>query len=152
MPVRILKVSISSAGRADGLSDRVFSEVNRYRANKGAGSLRRSAGLDRLAREHAGFLSLSRAKAGLHGTLVNHHGFESRASRARYSMNFGRVAENVVSCNSTSAATLVRLWSGSKPHEITMRGDYQYTGIGTVIDSDGMVFSVELFGAVPNWR
>jgi uncharacterized protein YkwD len=66
--------------------------------------------------------------------------------KAQYSMGFQQVAENVVCCRGGSGATYVRLWSESAPHEKTMRGAYQYTGIGTVVDGDGMVFSVQLFG------
>jgi hypothetical protein len=31
-----------------------------------------------------------------------------------------------------------------------MRSKYEFTGIGTVIDSDGMVFTVQLFGTRTN--
>ncbi len=60
-------------------------------------------------------------------------------------MGFGRVAENVVCCRGGSGATYVRLWSHSPSHNTTMVGAYQFTGIGTVVDDDGMVFSVQLF-------
>lgn len=66
--------------------------------------------------------------------------------KAQFSMGFQQVAENVVACKGGSGSTYVRLWSQSPPHDRTMKDDYQYTGIGTAVDRDGMVFSVQLFG------
>jgi len=147
--VEKIPVSIRVYSKADDLSSRVFQEVNHYRMERNAQPVRRATKLDDLAREHANFLRNVHERSASHGPVANHDGFESRARRARFTGYFGQVAENVVSCRSTSPGTLVRLWSKSKSHEITMRNPiYQYAGIGTVIATDGMVFSVQIFGAI----
>lgn len=138
-------------GNADQLSNQLFIAVNNYRQDRNKLELRRDVGLDRLAREHAEFLLHNRGTYGPKGSDANHLGFGRRAEKAQFTLGFGRVAENVVCCRSGSAATLVRLWSESKSHEQTMRAPYQYTGIGTVVDRDGMVFSVEMFGDNGGW-
>lgn len=140
-----------SRRNGDLLSSQVFIEVYSYRRDRNKLALLRDTGLDRLALDHAEFLLLHRGTYGPKGNDANHHGFGGRAQAAQLTMGFGRVAENVVCCRSRSAATLVRLWSKSKAHELTMRAPYQYTGIGTVVANDGMVFSVEMFGERGSW-
>lgn len=135
-------MSISTQNETN-LSNQVFREVNHYRHDRSKQELTRHPGLAALAREHAQYLRLTR---GTSAKDANHHDFGKRAMKAQYTMGFRQVAENVVCCRGGSGATYVRLWSQSAPHEKTMRADaYQYTGIGTVVDGDGMVFTVQLF-------
>lgn len=152
-PAQIQRMPVASQriGTSDILSNQVFAAVNNYRNDRNKGSLRRDAGLDRLARGHAEFLMRNRGKHGSNTSDANHRGFGGRAETARMTMGFGQVAENVVCCRGGNAATLVRLWSESRSHQRAMVSPYQYTGIGTVVDRDGMVFSVEMFGNVSNW-
>ncbi len=143
-PSKTMTVYMSTSTRNETtLSDQVFREVNHYRTDRNKTSLARHPGLAALAREHAQYLRLTR---GTTAKDANHHGFSNRAMKAQYTMGFRQVAENVVCCPGGSGATYARLWSKSAPHEKTMRTDvYQYTGIGTVVDGDGMVFCVQLF-------
>lgn len=144
-PAKTMTVYMSTSTQNETtLSNQVFSAVNHYRHDRSKQELTRHPGLAALAREHAQYLRLTR---GTTAKDANHHGFSNRAMKAQYTMGFRQVAENVVCCHGGSGATYVRLWSQSAPHEKTMRADaYQYTGIGTVVDGDGMVFSVQLFG------
>ncbi len=144
-PAETVTVYMSTSTQNEtSLSNQVFSEVNHYRHDRSKQELTRHPGLAALAREHAQYLRLTR---GTSAKDANHHGFGSRAMKAQYTMGFRQVAENVVCCRGGSGATYVRLWSQSAPHEKTMQADaYRYTGIGTVVDGDGMVFTVQLFG------
>lgn len=133
------------------LSGRVLQEVNSYRRSHGASELQRHAGLDRLAQEHCEYLRKNRGTFTIHGKNVSHMGFEGRALVARERYNMQNVSENVVAASSPGknpAPTLVTLWSNSKGHDTNMRGSWTHTGIGVVVDDDGMVFSTELFGNV----
>ncbi len=152
VPIKRLPVAARLNGTGEALSNQVFIEVNHYRNDRNKLSLRRDRGLDRLAHEHAEYLLRNRGKYGPKVSDANHNGFGWRAERAQMTMGYGRVAENVVCSRRGSAATLVRLWSQSKPHQRAMVDLYQYTGIGTVVDGDGMVFSVEMFGANSTWN
>lgn len=136
----------SSTQNEKSLSNQVLYEVNGYRRKKGRQALTHHTGLAALARSHAQFLRVNRAKKGIRSSDANHHGFGNRVGKAQQTMGFRKVAENVVACRSGSGTTIVRLWSQSGTHEKTMIEAYQFTGIGTVVDGDGVVFSVQLFG------
>lgn len=127
------------------LSNELFREVNEYRHDRGKQALTRHAGLAALARTHAQYLRGHREKGRIHSEDANHYGFASRSGKARYSMGFTKVAENVVVCRCGKVSSYVSLWSQSPKHRKTMIEAYEYTGIGTVVDGDGAAFSVQLF-------
>ncbi|MEO5913521.1 MAG: CAP domain-containing protein [Luteolibacter sp.] len=137
------------------LSGQVFQEVNSYRRSHGASDLERHTGLDRLAQEHCEYLRTHRGQFGIYGKNVSHVGFEGRTLIARERYQMQSVSENVAAANHPgkgAAATLVKLWSESKDHEYNMRSEWTHTGIGVVVDSDGMVFSTQIFATVSNFQ
>jgi uncharacterized protein YkwD len=146
------RIEVSSTLRPDSsLPGQVLQEVNAYRATKGVGSLQRHSGLDRLAHEHCEYLRKHRGTFQLSGKNVSHFGFESRALAARELYNMQNVSENVAAAThpgKNSASVLVSLWKGSKDHHKNMIDDWTHTGIGVVVDSDGTVFSTQLFSTV----
>lgn len=148
------KMSVSTSLRPDtSLTGQVFREVNSYRRSHGASELQRHAGLDRLAQEHCEYLRQHRGQFGLYGKNVSHYGFDGRALMARQAYNMENISENVAAANapgSNAAPTLLKLWAESKDHEFNMRGGWTCTGIGAVVDSDGTVFSTQLFATVTN--
>ena len=138
---------------SDGsVSSRVYQEVNSYRRSRGAGDLQRHPGLDRLAREHSEYLRKHRGTFSLSGRNVSHFGFEGRALAARELFQMENVSENVAACQRTSASQvpsmLVGLWKGSRDHHKNMCDSWTHTGVGVVVDSDGMVFATQLFSTV----
>ncbi len=147
-------VPMSSAGsqsKSSGsdLSDRIYREVNAYRATQGASAVPRHAGLDRLAQKHSEFLMANRGKFSLHGKNVSHMGFEGRHLAARELYNMNSFSENVAACSGGSAKaefTLVKLWADSPNHEYNMTESWTFTGVGVCVDKDGRVFSTQLFG------
>lgn len=152
-PVReTQRIQVSSTIRPDSsLPGQVFQQVNAYRAAKGVGPLQRHAGLDRLAHEHCEYLRKHRGTFQLSGKNVSHFGFESRALAARELYNMQSVSENVAASThpgKDKAGMLVGLWKGSKDHHKNMIEDWTHTGIGVVVDSDGTVFSTQLFSTV----
>jgi uncharacterized protein YkwD len=143
------RIPVSGTFHPDtSLTGKVLQEVNSYRRNHGASDLQRHAGLDRLAQEHCEYLRKNRGTFSLSGHNVSHIGFESRTLAAREIYHMESVGENVASASaggSNPAPTLVNLWQNSKSHEYNMRSSWTYTGIGLVVDSDGMVFCTQLF-------
>lgn len=129
------------------LAGRLFAEINSYRLSQGEGELERHAGLDRLAREHCEYLRQNRGTFSLYGRNVSHYGFEGRAIVAREHYQMASVAENVAATNQpgNSAHNLLALWKNSKDHHKNMTDDWTCSGIGVVVDSDGMVFATQLF-------
>lgn len=143
------RITVSAPSKPNSsLTGQVLQEVNAYRRNHGAQELQGHAGLDRLAQQHCEFMMKNRGKFGLSGKNVSHMGFEGRALLLRQRYNMPSCAENVASTSNIHggvASTLVGLWAKSKGHEKNMLSPWTHTGIGIVKDSDGTVFSTELF-------
>jgi uncharacterized protein YkwD len=146
------RMPVSASLRPDSsLTGQVLQEVNAYRQQRGASELQRHSGLDRLAQEHSEYLRRHRGTFTLAGKNVSHIGFEGRTLVARERYQMENVSENVVASahgGKNPAPTLVKLWSQSKDHEYNMRSAWTHTGIGVVVDDDGMVFCTQLFSTV----
>lgn len=132
----------------NSMSDRVFDEVNSYRRSQGLGNVQRHAGLDRLAQSHSEYLRTNRGKFSIYGKNVSHFGFEGRAMFARQNLGMLSVSENVAAANYPGQAApgvLLELWRTSKDHNHNMTEKWTHSGIGVVVDSDGMVFATQIF-------
>ena len=151
-PPETRKMSVSASPRpTSSLSGQVVQEVNSYRRSHGKSELQRHPGLDRLAQEHSEYLRNKRGTFGLNGSNVSHYGFENRAINARERFQMGAISENVGAANhpgQKKPPVLVRLWSESKGHDANMRNSWTHTGVGVVVDNDGMVFATQLFGCI----
>lgn len=142
---KVVSIPVRSSG---SLSNQILQEVNRYRMSKGAAPLARNPGLDRLAQEHCEYLR-GRSGSSLSRANINHQGFKSRASYARLYYNMSRISENVAGVHggtSVAPERMVKLWSESPSHDHAMKGDWNATGIGVVVYSDGTVIATQLFG------
>ncbi len=154
-PPEPTRMPVSASLRPDSsLSGRIHQEVNAYRRSRGARELQRHAGLDRLAQQHCEYLRRHRGTFSLNGKNVSHIGFEGRAVVARQRFNMQNVSENVAAASrrphSEQSNAIVSLWKNSKDHHKNMLDDWTQTGIGVVVDSDGMIFSTQLFATVSN--
>ncbi|HEY8962091.1 MAG TPA: CAP domain-containing protein [Luteolibacter sp.] len=145
-----IPVSTSASRTSGSLSTRILQEVNAYRATTGARPLGRNPGLDRLAQQHCEFLRKNRGTFKVHGSNVSHEGFESRTLMARRYYNISQLGENVAAVGggaNNAPGKMVQLWAASPSHNFAMKGkNWTETGIGVVVDSDGMVFATQLFG------
>jgi len=142
--------STGPVSKSDGsIAGTLYTQVNSYRQAKGGAPLPRHAGLDRMAQQHSEFMRRNRGKFdGASGNLT-HYGFEERSLNAQRTMNMSTVGENVASCSGkagSAADTLFGAWKGSSSHEKNMRGQWNATGVGVVVDDDGTVFATQLFG------
>jgi len=129
-------------------ASRLFDAVNDYRLSQGEQAVERHAGLDRLARQHCEYLRSNRGTFSLYGKNVSHFGFEGRAIAAREVLQMSSVSENVAAANhpgSQASGVIVELWKQSNDHHKNMTDDWTHSGIGVVVDSDGMVFATQLF-------
>jgi uncharacterized protein YkwD len=150
----VQKMQVSSslrAGSSSTSSGKIHDAVNAYRRSHGAKDLQRHAGLDRLAQAHSEFLRQNRGKFGLHGKNVSHYGFDGRSLAVRERYNMMNLGENVAAAAAPlgdPGPTFVKLWKASKAHEHNMRDSWTHTGIGVVVDADGMVFSTQLFSTI----
>jgi uncharacterized protein YkwD len=146
------RIPVSTTLRPDtSISSLVVRDVNAYRRSKGAQELQRHSGLDRLAQEHSEYLRKHRGTFVIHGKNVSHSGFEGRTLIARQRYQMISVSENVAAASKRDSApstVLVGLWKGSKDHHKNMIDKWTHTGVGVVVDSDGMVFATQLFSTM----
>lgn len=147
-----LPVSLSNQ-KDSSLADRIYQQVNTYRKCCGARELQRHRGLDKLAQQHCEYLRSHRGTFSLQGKNVSHYGFEGRALVARERYHMENVSENVAAANRSGgdpASSVIALWKGSKSHHKSMLDDWSLTGVGVVVDTDGTVFSTQLFSTPPH--
>ncbi|MCW1926333.1 CAP domain-containing protein [Luteolibacter arcticus] len=142
-------MSSGPVSKSDGsIAGNIHAQVNSYRATKGKSALSRHDGLDRMAQQHSEFMRRNRGKfSGSSGNLT-HYGFEERALNAQRTMSMSGVAENIATCSGnfgSAANTLFGAWKGSSGHDKNMKGEWNATGIGVVVDSDGTVFATQIF-------
>ncbi len=143
---------LKSAG--DLTSASVHEEVNRYRESIGTAPLQRHAGLDKLAKQHSEYLRQNRGTFSLYGSNVSHMGSSGRSTVAMKIYNMSSTSENVASMSrlsstSADARGLLNLWKNSPKHHEALKNDaWTHTGIGTVVDDDGTIFSTQLFGSM----
>jgi uncharacterized protein YkwD len=145
-------MQVSASSRPDSsVSGRLYQEVNAYRRSRGAAELQRHAGLDRLAQDHCEYLRKHRGTFSVNGKNVSHIGFEGRTLFAREHFQMYNISENVAAANhpgSSPTTAVIGLWKGSKDHHKNMLDDWTHTGVGVVVDSDGMTFATQLFSTV----
>jgi len=150
----ILTVPVSASAQSNYfLSAQAFQAVNAYRRSIGAFVLPRHAGLDHLAQQHCEYLRQHRGTFVLDGKNVSHIGFDGRAIYARNVYHMDNIGENIAATNQVSGnpgPALVSLWKNSKSHQLTMAGAWACSGMGLVVDADGMVFAVQLFATMNN--
>lgn len=148
-PPEPTRIPVSVSARPTGsVSNRLFQEVNSYRRSRGSTELQRHSGLDRLAQAHCEFLRKNRGSFTLHGKNVSHTGFEGRSLIAQQRYQMYSVSENVAATSKVSGSTtqrLVDLWKNSRGHHKNMTDRWTHTGVGVVVDSDGMVFATQIF-------
>ena len=133
------------------LAGQVFDAVNAYRRSMGVAELERHSGLDRLAQQQCEYLRQHRGTFALRGKNVSHIGFEGRAMYARVYYHMENIGENAVAAEragTNPGPTLVALWKASKDHQRAMVDSWTHSGLGLVVDTDGTVFSVQLFATV----
>lgn len=149
-PAPTHKVPVSTAVNPKAsVSEQIFRDVNNYRASKGSAKLQRHPGLDRLAQQHCEYLRKNRGSFSLAGRNVSHMGFQGRALVARERYQMDSISENVAASTNPGSGfsrAMLNLWISSKDHHKNMLEDWQFTGVGVVVDSDGTIFSTQLFG------
>lgn len=132
-------------------STALYQDVNRYRQNFNKKPLARHSGLDSIALRHSEFMRRNRGKFQFSKTgNVTHYGFESRYASASHNYRFVTLHENVAA--GPRGTSITRVWAASRSHEPAMRGNWTHTGVGVVVDSDGMIFATQLFGSIGSHR
>lgn len=130
----------SRSMNAKALEDSIFRGINQYRQTNGLPPLKRSRGLDAMARNHSQQM-IDRGR-------LSHDGFDSRAADAEQSDNFTKVTENVAYNQNAPdpAVTAIEGWIESSGHNRNILDpDATETGIGVTIQGS-TVYATQMFG------
>lgn len=145
-PNKVATEAAAAIPNSGSSSSAVHKDVNAYRAKFGKPPIPRHKGLDQLAQNHSEFLARNRGTAKLgKGKSVNHIGFDDRRATASARYGITSIHENVAA--GTRGSSMVRTWAASPAHELAMRRDWAYTGVGVATAADGTVFATQLFGS-----
>ena len=143
---------VSGSQRPDNsVANQLFQEVNAYRRSQGVKELQRHGGLDRLAQDHSEYLRQHRGSFSLAGGNISHMGSDGRSAVVRERYNMLNVGENVAAASHAGGApvpSLMSLFKNSAQQKKNLLDKWTHTGVGVVVDSDGMVFATELFSTV----
>ena len=130
-------------GVTAGIEAEVHDRVNRFRASHSLAGFSRDPVLDRLAREHSARMAAGEYPFG-------HDGFEERLARARSLLGISRMSENVA-VNDYPPADVARVavngWVTSPGHLRNLRGDFEFTGVGTAVSRSGDYFVTQVYAA-----
>ncbi|MBD2139734.1 CAP domain-containing protein [Anabaena sp. FACHB-1237] len=134
-----IKTSVNSVNLQNSqLEISIFNQINQYRIKEGLPQLRLSEEISKQARTHSENMAAGRVN-------FSHHGFVERVKAIH--IKFNSAAENVAFNigYSNPANEAVSGWIKSPGHLKNIKGQYNLTGIGVAINSQGEVYLTQIF-------
>lgn len=124
---------------SDQTEQSVFSQINQYRQAQGFSTLVWDDTIATYCRIHSMDMAAGRVSFG-------HDGFDGRIDRIEQSITVSAAAENVASNNYPDPASVaVDGWLNSPGHLDNIEGDYDLTGVGVAVSSNGNYFFTQIF-------
>lgn len=139
-----LKTQVVAASQSDReltqIAHLAHQKVNEYRASKNLPPLKLNAVISEQAKIH----SLNMAQ---HTVPFSHDGFQTRVQAIGKNITYKTVAENVAynSGYRDPVNTAVEGWIKSDGHRKNMEGNYNLTGMGVAVNSDGEYYFTQIF-------
>ena len=115
-------------------------KVNKYRASKNLPPLELIGVISEQAKVH----SLNMAQ---HSVPFSHDGFQSRVDEIGQNITYKSASENVAynMGYQDPVSTAVEGWIKSDGHRKNMEGNYNLTGMGVAVNSDGEYYFTQIF-------
>ena len=122
------------------LEQEVYQLINRYRISQNLPPLTTNGIITQQARMHSRAMATKRISVG-------HSGFAKRVERISRSLPYRAAAENVAYNKgySNGAQRATHDWFKNKEHRKNIEGNYQLTGIGVAMDSQGAYYFTQIF-------
>lgn len=117
---------------------RVYQEVNKYRAQHGWEILKPNALMTREAEAHSREMAEHRIPFG-------HKKYKERIKRIFSVLKMPNGAAENVAYFKKNGAEVVRLWLTSSGHRRNIQGHYNLTGVGVIRDSKGWLYYTQIF-------
>jgi uncharacterized protein YkwD len=118
----------------------IHRRINQYRSRNGLPSLRLDDRLSQMARTHSDAMAVGRVGFG-------HQGFERRGKTIQKIMGYSNMAENVAYSGGLNRPDqqAVETWLRSSSHRDNIEGQYDTTGIGVSLSSNGRYYFTQIF-------
>jgi uncharacterized protein YkwD len=132
--------SAASSYSATALEQQVYAKINDYRVSRGMSVLAWNDAVAAQARQHS-----SNMANGL--VAFGHDGFNDRVNAIAQALAISSAAENLAMSSGLSdpAGTVVNGWLGSASHKPHIEGDFDVTGVGVAIASNGSIYFNQMF-------
>jgi len=123
----------------DGLTEDVLKYTNQFRKSKGLKAVEMREDLNVIARKHSDDMAAGRCSFG-------HDGYDLRVSKIKKTIKpcDGYIGENVA-FGASNGKDAVDVWKKSSAHRKNMLGDYNYIGIGTSRNRQGVIYYTQIF-------
>ena len=118
------------------ITDEILRLVNVHRQDNGLSILEKNQTAEQMAIDHTNYM-ISVAE-------INHDNFNGRSNILRDQENARGAAENVAQFY-PSAESVVNGWLQSSGHRQNIEGNYTYTGIAAIRDSNGRYYYTQIF-------
>jgi len=118
------------------ITDEILRLVNVHRESLGLSALEKNQTAEQMSIDHTNYM-ISIAD-------INHDNFGERSSVLREQENATAAAENVANFY-PDAASVVNGWLESTGHRENIEGNYTYTGIAAIKDSNGRYYYTQIF-------
>ncbi len=116
--------------------DEIHRLVNEHRASLGLNTLEQNSNAELLAIEHTHYM--------IEVKEISHDNLGDRFDVLQVKENAKGVAENVAAFQRT-AQSVVTAWLNSPGHKENIEGNYTFTGIAAIKDSNGRFYFTQLF-------
>ncbi|MFL1897002.1 CAP domain-containing protein [Aquimarina sp. 2-A2] len=110
--------------------------VNEHRISLDLPVLEITSIANTLAKEHTTYM--------IEKSAISHDNFDARFTKLRSEVNATNAAENVASFQPT-AQSVVTAWLNSSGHRKNIEGNFVFTGISAVKDSEGRYYYTQIF-------
>jgi len=118
------------------ISDQILALVNQHRQGIGLPILSKNQTAEQLSIDHTKYM--------ISVSNINHDNFNERGTALSNQVNATTTAENVARFQ-PDAQSVVNAWLNSTGHRENIEGNYLYTGISAIKDTDGNYYYTQLF-------
>ena len=117
----------------------IHEQINQYRQFQGLPPLRLDSTISEEAKIHSQNMADSK--------VLSHSGFEGRVEAIAKTISYRSAAENVATNfgYDDPASQAVRGWIDSSGHHTNMVGDFDLTGVGVAVTSEGQYYFTQMF-------
>ena len=120
----------------EDISFEIYNAINLHRSNIGLNNL--------IINETANFEAIIHSENQSLDNLISHNNSQTRAQIIFNTENAHTYGENVA-FGYTTTERLVSAWLNSPSHKLNIEGDFTHTGIGTIVNDNGVLYFTQIF-------